>query len=232
MAIQLTDKIHTVSADIDTTNRGSSQANAGREAYTLQDVSDLIGGGGGAVDSIVAGSNVTISPSGGTGNVTINADIANLATSDLVQTGTGNRSYLLGTAGQSLSFVVPNGAATPMLKLNVNNTVEVNSSLKFRVDTFTPADTRYLTLKAAGSLAGATSYSITLPGNIPTVNQQLSNLLNGELGWTDPASKVNLGTAPASATSAGEAGDVVWTADYIYVCTATDTWKRVAIATW
>lgn len=75
MAIQLTDKIHTVSADIDTTNRGSAQANAGREAYTLQDVSDLIGGGGGAVDSIVAGSNVTISPSGGTGNVTINADI-------------------------------------------------------------------------------------------------------------------------------------------------------------
>ena len=205
MAIKLTDKIHTVAAGVDTVNKGSAQANAGREAYTLQDVSDLIGGG--------------------------SAD-TNLGNSDLVQTGTGNRSYLLGTAGQSLSFVVPNGAATPMLKLNVNNTVEVNSSLKFRVDTFTPADTRYLTLKAAGSLAGATSYSITLPGNIPTVNQQLSNLLNGELGWTDPASKVNLGTAPASATSAGEAGDVVWTADYIYVCTATDTWKRVAIATW
>tara|TARA_R110001592_G_scaffold50498_1_gene156080 strand:+ start:2606 stop:3223 length:618 start_codon:yes stop_codon:yes gene_type:complete len=205
MAIKLTDKIHTVAAGVDTVNKGSAQANAGREAYTLQDVSDLIGGG--------------------------SAD-TNLGNSDLVQTGTGNRSYLLGTAGQSLSFVVPNGATQPMLKLNVNNSVEVNSSLKFRVDTFTPADTRYLTLKASGSLAGATSYSITLPGNIPTVNQQLSNLLNGELGWTDPASKVNLGTAPASATSAGEAGDVVWTADYIYVCTATDTWKRVAIATW
>lgn len=204
MAIQLTDKIHTVSADIDTTNRGSAQANAGREAYTLQDVSDLIGGSGDT----------------------------NLATSDLVQTGTGNRSYLLGTAGQSLSFVVPNGADFPMLKLNVDNTVEFNGSIKFRVDTFTPADTRYLTLKAAGSLAGATSYKITLPGNIPAVNQQLSNLLNGELAWTDPASKVNFGTAPASATSTGEAGDVVWTVDYIYVCTATDTWKRVAIATW
>ena len=205
MAIKLTDKIHTVAAGVDTVNKGSAQANAGREAYTLQDVSDLIGGG--------------------------SAD-TNLGNSDLVQTGTGNRSYLLGTAGQSLSFVVPNGAAYPMLKLNVDNTVEFNGSIKFRVDTFTPADTRYLTLKAAGSLAGATSYKITLPGNIPTVNQQLSNLLNGELAWTDPASKVNLGTAPASATSAGEAGDVVWTADYIYVCTATDTWKRVAIATW
>jgi hypothetical protein len=37
---------------------------------------------------------------------------------------------------------------------------------------------------------------------------------------------------PASATAAGAAGDIAWDADYIYVCTATDTWKRVAISTW
>ena len=96
MAIQLTDKIHTVSADIDTTNRGSAQANAGREAYTLQDVSDLIGGGGGAVDSIVAGSNVTISPVGGTGNVTINADIGGNGLNGQIAVFTSN-----GTIGNS-----------------------------------------------------------------------------------------------------------------------------------
>jgi hypothetical protein len=38
--------------------------------------------------------------------------------------------------------------------------------------------------------------------------------------------------APASASDTGTAGQVAWDADYIYVCTATDTWKRVAIATW
>lgn len=37
---------------------------------------------------------------------------------------------------------------------------------------------------------------------------------------------------PSSASDTGTAGDVSWDADYIYVCTATDTWKRVAIATW
>lgn len=37
---------------------------------------------------------------------------------------------------------------------------------------------------------------------------------------------------PASATATGVAGTVVWDADYIYVCIATDTWKRIAIATW
>lgn len=38
--------------------------------------------------------------------------------------------------------------------------------------------------------------------------------------------------APATASSTGTAGDMAVDADYIYVCTATNTWKRVAIATW
>jgi hypothetical protein len=37
---------------------------------------------------------------------------------------------------------------------------------------------------------------------------------------------------PASATATGTAGQVRWDTDYIYVCTATNTWKRVAISTW
>jgi len=37
---------------------------------------------------------------------------------------------------------------------------------------------------------------------------------------------------PASAAATGTQGQIAWDADYIYVCTATDTWKRVAIATW
>ncbi len=37
---------------------------------------------------------------------------------------------------------------------------------------------------------------------------------------------------PASATAAGTAGEIAWDTNYIYVCTATNTWKRVAIATW
>ena len=37
---------------------------------------------------------------------------------------------------------------------------------------------------------------------------------------------------PSSATAAGTAGEVAWDANYIYICTATNTWKRVAISTW
>lgn len=37
---------------------------------------------------------------------------------------------------------------------------------------------------------------------------------------------------PASAIAAGIAGEIAWDASYIYICTATNTWKRVAISTW
>lgn len=37
---------------------------------------------------------------------------------------------------------------------------------------------------------------------------------------------------PASAGAAGVAGTIAADDSYIYVCTATNTWKRVAIATW
>ena len=40
------------------------------------------------------------------------------------------------------------------------------------------------------------------------------------------------GTAPATSGATGTAGDIRYDADYIYVCTATNTWKRAAISTW
>jgi hypothetical protein len=41
-----------------------------------------------------------------------------------------------------------------------------------------------------------------------------------------------LNTAPASATATGTTGEIRIDANFIYICTATNTWKRVAIATW
>jgi hypothetical protein len=41
-----------------------------------------------------------------------------------------------------------------------------------------------------------------------------------------------LSATPASASAAGTVGTMSWDASYIYICTATNTWKRVAIATW
>jgi len=41
-----------------------------------------------------------------------------------------------------------------------------------------------------------------------------------------------LNTAPASAAATGTLGEIRITADSIYVCIATDTWVKAAIATW
>ena len=41
-----------------------------------------------------------------------------------------------------------------------------------------------------------------------------------------------LSSPPASAGAFGNIGEISVDADYIYVCTAPSTWKRVAIATW
>lgn len=44
---------------------------------------------------------------------------------------------------------------------------------------------------------------------------------------------LNIATStPASSSATGTAGTIAWDASYIYICTATNTWKRVAIATW
>ena len=39
-------------------------------------------------------------------------------------------------------------------------------------------------------------------------------------------------SAPASASDAGTSGEVRWNSSYIYVCVATNTWKRAALSTW
>jgi hypothetical protein len=49
----------------------------------------------------------------------------------------------------------------------------------------------------------------------------------------NPGGSVKITTqTPASAAATGEAGTIAWDSSYIYVCTAANTWKRVAIATW
>jgi hypothetical protein len=60
---------------------------------------------------------------------------------------------------------------------------------------------------------------------------KVRNIGNTDYAVADAQHRLQ-GTAPASATAAGTAGDIRYDSDYIYICTATNTWKRAAIATW
>ena len=75
-------------------------------------------------------------------------------------------------------------------------------------------------------------------GNIGFVD--IPNYLGGDnisIDTSDPLNyvidnKADITTAPASATDTGATGEIRYTSDFIYICVATNTWKRVAISTW
>lgn len=56
-------------------------------------------------------------------------------------------------------------------------------------------------------------------------------LKNGNL-TTSQYNLKSLNTAPASATDTGVLGEIRVTSDHIYICVATNTWKRTPLATW
>lgn len=68
-------------------------------------------------------------------------------------------------------------------------------------------------------------------------------LLTGNfgLGISGPTAKLDINgdilrlrssKTPATATATGNAGDIAWDSNYIYVCVATNTWKRTALSSW
>ena len=53
--------------------------------------------------------------------------------------------------------------------------------------------------------------------------------------WVDaspPLAPALSSNAPATASSAGSEGDIRFDSGYVYVCIATNTWKRAALTTW
>lgn len=48
----------------------------------------------------------------------------------------------------------------------------------------------------------------------------------------DDSVQINTAKTPATAADTGTTGQVAWDSSYVYVCVATDTWKRAAISTW
>ena len=86
---------------------------------------------------------------------------------------------------------------------------------------------------------GVTAASTTKAVNIGTAGNATSTT-NIAIGSSTGTSTTTLNgniimsktATPASATATGTAGTIVWDANYIYVCIATNTWKRTAITTW
>jgi len=73
---------------------------------------------------------------------------------------------------------------------------------------------------------------ISATGDDTNINLQLTPKGTGKVVLSGNTVNVPTARTPASATATGTTGDICWDADYIYVCTATNTWMRAELNTW
>jgi hypothetical protein len=72
----------------------------------------------------------------------------------------------------------------------------------------------------------ATQAELDLKANIASPS------FTGNVSTSGDSVRIDTAKTPSSATATGTTGQIAWDADYIYACTATNTWKRSALATW
>jgi hypothetical protein len=172
---------------------------------------------------------------------------------------TGTTSTAWSTSGTGIGVNAASGFAGNLLDLQVNGTSQfrVTSGGGFHLNGqvtgisyynsgfitacnstyttfFNSSELRLLsTLQLGWSTSGGTAYGVEADIGLTRSGANTLKVTDGSTGDGTISGQHRLvGTAPASATATGTAGDIRYDADYIYVCTATNTWKRTAISTW
>jgi hypothetical protein len=117
-------------------------------------------------------------------------------------------------AGSGATNSYLDGNTTSLFKLGINDRDRIK--LNATEITFNDATSEFARIDSSGRLLVGTSSDSG--GALLQVN----------------GDRVRIATAktPASSGATGTTGEIAWDADYIYVCTATNTWKRTAISTW
>lgn len=94
------------------------------------------------------------------------------------------------------------------------------------------AGTRYdVTLSSGVSAAPVPKLRVTANGSL-MIGNQISGTPTASLDVFGNTLRVRTAKTPATATEACDAGTIVWDTGFVYVCTATNVWKRAALATW
>jgi len=182
---------------------------------------------------------LTLSKASGTGlAVTASATIGGRLT--ITGTGLGNGLVVSGDGSVGGTFGVV-GTTTLNGALDANSTADIADTLTLSKATGTglQVDANAIidgNIAALGD--GGVGGTLTVVGTTTLMGALDANStadIDGTLtvvGVTTLNGLVLTDTAPASASASGIAGQISVDANYIYVCTATNTWKRVAVATW
>jgi hypothetical protein len=167
----------------------------------------VVSGGVGVAGAIVSGGNI------GIGNV--NPVVAYTSTGSLLGSGDNPQVRLSSTGSSGWAFstyanTAADGKWSAGLNAGANRYIITND-----LDLSGTAALSILPTTLAATFGGALLATGTLTANAASNAFRITN-----------------SQTPASAAATGTAGTIAWDSSYIYVCTATNTWKRVAIATW
>uniref|UniRef100_A0A6H1ZTL9 Putative structural protein n=1 Tax=viral metagenome TaxID=1070528 RepID=A0A6H1ZTL9_9ZZZZ len=132
-------------------------------------------------------------------------------------TGPASKLHVTGAGSADTVLTLGTQDSTPYIK-SVNNNLIIQ------------ADVQNLFLRtAAGKYVNIdTGSGLLVSGNVGIGTTAPSE----KLDVNSDAIRIRTAQTPASAGATGDTGMVCWDANYIYVCVATNTWKRSAIATW
>jgi hypothetical protein len=170
------------------------------------------------------------------GSATANADRTVYTMTDIINTVTGSVGDIGGSIADNQIAI---GAAT-------SNEIEGSDSLSFDgTDIVMPQYIRHKdSTTTLMGFSGANTWKVRADGEDRIIANETNVTLHYDGGATHLSTGVRgvvtygqadlnaLNTAPNSATDTGVLGEIRWAADYVYLCTATDTWVRAALATW
>ena len=76
--------------------------------------------------------------------------------------------------------------------------------------------------------------SVTQTGRvgIGTQNPIVALDVNGGMRIQSDSIAIQNSKTPSSASDTGQAGQICWDTNYLYVCVASNTWKRIALSSW
>jgi len=154
----------------------------------------------------------------------------------------GTVANLIGSAGRALTLTAgTTGDSFASLELQGSRSADGGS---FALISFWSKTDRVATItsrRGAADDSGDLGIFTKNPGGALTERVTVTNAGLVGVGATAPTAPLDVNgntlrlrtsRTPASSTAAGNAGDICWDSNFIYVCVATNTWERAAIAPW
>lgn len=171
-----------------------------------------------------------------TGNTTLGdaaGDTLNVANGSLTLDASGNLAVggtPVGTTGCKMQLAT---ASSGFVGFSSNTGWSGSQDGGLEIQRWTGTGTDYYGLRVGSETSGLAFYTATGAAiGSQTWVKRMALDTSGNLNIASGQLQVATSKTPASAAATGAAGEICWDADYIYVCVATNTWKRTAIATW